>query len=142
MVNKVSLDIYEILELVTLEKNRAKKISILQQYNTWALKDVLKGTYDDIVQWSLPVGDPPYEPAPESNPPSSLFKQHKNFKYFVKGLIGDKVNPIRRERMFIDMLESIHPKDAEVLLKMKDKKSLGNGITKKLVQEAFPGLIK
>jgi len=43
--------------------------------------------------------------------------------------------------MFIDMLEGIHPKDAELLILMKDKKSLAKGITKKLVEEAFPKLI-
>lgn len=136
------LNVYEVIEQVTKEKNRANKISILQKNNSWALKDVLRGTYDDLVQWSLPEGNPPYEPSEEHNCPSSLFKQHKNFKYFVKGLEGDQVNNVKRERMFIDMLESIHPKDALLLLKMKDKKQLGVGITKKLIQEAYPDLIK
>lgn len=142
MVAKVSRNVHEVIELVMKEKSRAKKISLLQQYDTWALRDVLRGTYDDMVQWLVPLGDPPYEPAPEENPPSSLFKQHLKFKYFVKGLAGDQVNSVKRERMFIDMLEAVHPKDAELLLKMKDKKQLGNGITKKLVQEAYPDLIK
>lgn len=137
-----ALNVYEVIERVTKEKNRANKISILQKNNSWALKDVLRGTYDDLVQWTLPEGNPPYEPAEEHSCPSSLFKQHKHFKYFVKGLEGDQVNNVKRERMFIDMLESIHPKDALLLLKMKDKKQLGVGITKKLIQEAYPDLIK
>ena len=62
-------------------------------------------------------------------------------KYFVKGLIGDQLNPIKREKMFIDMLESVHPKDAELLLAMKDKKILAKSVTRKLIQEAFPNLI-
>lgn len=142
MVEKVSRNVYEVIEIITKQEKRADKISALQKHDSWALRDVLRGAYDDLVQWSLPQGDPPYEPAPENNPPSSLFRQHTKFKYFVKGLAGDQVNPIKRERMFIDMLESVHPKDAELLLKMKDKKQLGKGITKKLVQEAYPELIK
>jgi hypothetical protein len=142
MVAKVSRNVYEVIELVEKEKSRADKIRVLKSHDTWALRDVLRGAYDDIVVWSLPPGSPPYEPAPEFSPPSSLFKQHLKFKYFVKGLVGDQLNPIKREKMFIDMLESVHPKDAELLVKMKDKKPLSAGVTKKLVQEAYPDLIK
>ena len=46
------LNVYEVIEQVTKEKNRANKISILQKNNSWALKDVLRCTYDDLVQWS------------------------------------------------------------------------------------------
>lgn len=141
MVNKVSRQVYEVLELVEKEKSRPKQIKLLQDYSTGALKDVLRGAYDDLVQWNLPSGTPPFEPAPAENPPSSLYRQHLKFKYFVKGLVGDKMLPPKREKIFIDMLESVHPKDAEVLCLMKDKKQLGKGITKKLVQEAFPKLI-
>ena len=44
--------------------------------------------------------------------------------------------------MFIEMLEAVHPKDAEILLCMKDKKQLVKGLTKKLIQEVFPNLIQ
>jgi hypothetical protein len=63
------------------------------------------------------------------------------FKYIVKGGPADKMLPVKRERIFINVLESVHPKDAELLIKMINKESLGKSITKKLVQEAFPGLI-
>jgi hypothetical protein len=44
--------------------------------------------------------------------------------------------------MFISILEAVHPEEAEVLVKMKDKKQLVKGLTKKLVEEAYPGLIQ
>jgi hypothetical protein len=61
----------------------------------------------------------------------------------VKGGPGEQVNPMRRERMFIDILYRIDTKDAELICKMKDKELEGvyKGLTKKLVQEAFPGLL-
>jgi len=141
MVNKVSLHVFEIIDKAQKAKTRKEKITVLQENECWALKDFLRGSFDDIVQWNLPPGAPPYEPAKEDSVPSSLHKQHTKFKHFVKGLEGDKLPSIRRERMFIDMLEAIHPTDADLLIKMKDKEPMGGGITKKLVQEAFPKLI-
>ena len=128
--------IFEVIELTSKEK-----INVLRKHESTALKDLLRGAYDNLVQWSLPPGAPPYEPADQSSVPSTMHKQHKKFKYFVKGLIGDQLNPIKREKMFIDMLESVHPKDAELLLAMKDKKILAKSVTRKLIQEAFPNLI-
>jgi len=136
-----SRQIYEVIEMTASKRSRNDKIKVLRDYETMALKDVLRGAYDDLVQWNLPEGTPPYEPAEESSVPSSLYKQHLKFKYFVKGLAGDKILKPKREKLFIDMLESVHPKDAELLCIMKDKKQLGTGITKKLVQEAFPNLL-
>jgi len=142
MVEKVSLQVWEIIDKARNEKTKKGKIEILQQYECWALKDLLKGTYDDIVRWNLPPGTPPYEPNKEESTPSSLHKHHKKFKHFVKGLEGDKLPGVRREKIFIDMLEAIHHKDAELIINMKDKENIGGGITKKLVQEAFPNLIQ
>ncbi len=133
--------IYEVIELASKAKTKQDRINVLRENESWALKDLLRGAYDELVQWSLPPGDPPYEPAAEETVPSTLHNQHKKFKYFVKGLVGDQMMGFKRERMFIDILEGIHPKDAELLILMKDKKALAKGITKKLVEEAFPKLI-
>ena len=44
--------------------------------------------------------------------------------------------------MFINLLESLHAEEAEMLIKAKDKKLKITGITKKLVSDTFPNLIK
>ena len=65
-----------------------------------------------------------------------------NFKYYLKGLRdSEKLMGVKRERMFIDMLESIHPRDAELVCNMINKKPPMKGITEKLVKEAFPDLL-
>lgn len=133
--------IYEILEEVAKVTKKKDKVEILKQNESWALKDVLRAALDDVVVFTLPPGPPPYTASQEGSIPSNLLKQNKKFTYIVKGGKGDQMPSFKREKMFIEMLESIHPKDAEVLIKMKDKKSLGKGITKALVNEAFPGLI-
>lgn len=133
--------IYEVLEAADKASSKDEKIKILKQHESWALKDVLRATYDDAIQFTLPPGVPPYTPNKEESIPSNLIKQNTQFKFFVKGGVGDQIQGFKRERIFINVLESIHPKDAELLIKMINKEILGSTITKELVQEAFPGLI-
>lgn len=141
MAYHVTQLVYEVLNEVEKITTRSDKIQYLQKHNTGALRDVLRGTFDDSIVWLLPEGAPPYNPAALESIPSNLHKQKMKFTYFVKGGKGDLISAIKRERIFLDVLESIHPEDALVLLKMKDKKPPVKGLTKKLVQEAFPNLI-
>ena len=142
-VTQTRFEVHEILQKVSQSKTRKERVDLLKTHDTIALKDVLRGTYDDVIQWNLPIGTPPYTPNRPESTPSSLHRQHRYFKYFVKGLReSENLNKIRRERMFIEMLESVHPQDAELLLCMINKKQLVKGLTKKLVQEAFPNLIQ
>lgn len=142
MVNKTTHYTFEILEKVSEAKTKADKIKLLQaQHNNWALKDLLRGTFDDVVQWILPKGPVPYEPADPSSHPSNWSQHNKKLAYFIKGGPGEKMNRIKREKMFLDILETVHPRDAELLAGMINKKLPIKGVTKKLVQEAFPDLI-
>ena len=70
-----------------------------------------------------------------------LLKQHKEFGLYIQGGKGDNLTQFRRENKFIQLLESVHPEDAEYILKMVAKKPPCRYITKKIVQEAFPNLI-
>jgi len=142
MAVKMTLLIYEVFQRFEKLKTKTEKIALLHQHNSHALQSVLRGTFDDAVQWLLPLGDPPYQPADIKSVPSNLLKQHTKLMYFVKGVKqAEELPAFKRERIFLDMLESIHPEDAQVLLKMKDKKPPAKGLTKKLVQEAFPNLV-
>lgn len=133
--------IYEVLAAAAKAGTKQQKIDVLKANESWALKDILRGTFDDTVQWLLPAGKPPYTPAKLDSIPTNLLQQNTKFKYFVKGGGYEKMMNVKREVMFIGMLETIHPQDAEVVLAMVAKTSPVKGITKKLVQEAFPQLI-
>ena len=54
--------VFEILEEVGKQRTREEKVKILIENESWALKDVIRGTMDDKVQWNLPIGRPPYTP--------------------------------------------------------------------------------
>lgn len=138
-------DVWEVFTEVQEAKTRKKKLEVLKKYeNDMHVRDVLQGTFDPRIQWNLPGGTPPYTPANDDAPPlQSLMKLHLRFKFFVKGLAASEDLPsIKRERMFIDILETIHPKDAQIMVSMVNKqKPEYDGLTEKLVKEAMPDLI-
>ena len=137
------LQVFEILEGAVKAKNREERIEFLQNNKIMPVLDILRGTFDETIQWNLPDGTPPYTPNDESSPPSTLLKQHLNFKFFVKGLRDSTaLGKVTREKKFIDMLESVHPRDAELIISMVNKKSPHRYLTKKLIEDAFPGLIR
>lgn len=134
--------VFEVMELVSKAKTRADKIAVLKTHESWALKDVCRGIFDDRVQWKLPGGKVPYEPNKAESTPSTLLKLNTRFKYFAQGVRDcEALIPVKREKMFIDLLESIHAEDAELLVSMINKKNPVKGLTKKIVQEAYPQLI-
>jgi hypothetical protein len=138
----MELEVFEILEQFAQQTTRADKIKLLKANNIPAIRDVCRGAYDKTLEFNLPEGKPPYSPNKPESVPSTLRKEHRNFGYFVKGLPqAEKITNMRRETMFIQMLESIHAEDAIIVLNMVAKKAPVKGLTKKIVEEAFPNLL-
>lgn len=146
MVNTVRIkDVWEVFEEISEASSRKAKLDILKENaNRMCIRDVLQGTFDPRVKWLLPEGIPPYTPQAEGPPaPKSLVREHLNFKYFAAhSQLAQELDTIRRERMFIDLLESVDPRDAAILVTMINKKKPEyDGLTLKLVKEAIPNLI-
>lgn len=138
----MELEVFEILHRFTEQKTRAEKVKYLQQNSIPAVTDVLRGAFDENIEWNLPEGRPPYSPNKPESTPSSLRNKHRDFGYFVKGFKkSESLTNLKREMMFIQMLESIHAEDALVVLDMVEKKPPVKGLTKKIVEEAFPNLL-
>ena len=136
---------YEIFKEVHNAKGKNEKVKILQFYSSPALKTVLGYTYDPHIKWLLPEGTPPYTPLPKSaDQEAALASELRKLYLFVEGDTETQRNlkSHRREQLFIDMLESIDPRDAKVLIGMKERKQPFNGLTRKLVEEAFGNLTK
>ena len=103
------------------------------------LINILKYMFDPSIKFLLPEGVPPYKPNMYDEPKVLLGEANKMY-LFIEG--GHKtLKQIKREQIFIQMLELVSAADAELLLSMKDKKSPYKNITKAIVKEAFPGLI-
>ena len=97
------LEVFEILEEFGKQTTKAKRIEVLKKHgNVPAFKDVLRGTFDDSLEFLLPEGKPPYTPNIPESVPSTLLKKHKEFGYFVKG--GVDQPQYKRENIFIRLL--------------------------------------
>lgn len=134
------LGIAEILEKVSNEPKRELKIEMLRKYDSSAIRTVLKYALDPDIKWALPEGDPPYKPCQFLDQENMLYSEARRLYLFIEGG-NPNLNPLKREALFIQLLESITPADAKLICAAKEKKIPHKGITVKLINEAYPGLI-
>ena len=163
--------IFEILDLVSKQRTKAKKIEVLKKYEELPLKVILIWNFDESVVSILPPGEVPYTGYDDQNVykggvsakiseevrsmhskgnfslgvsdgqgHTTIRRESKHFYRFIKGG-DDSLNNLRRESMFINILEGLHPLEAEIVILCKDKK-LGEvyKITKEVVEEAYPDI--
>ena len=132
----------EILELVSEQKTDAKKVAILKEYECDALKSLFIWNFDDSIISLLPEGNVPYKPNenPLGTDHSSLRREQRNLYMFVKGG-NDALSTIRRETIFIQMLEGLHPKEADIVIAVKDKNLEDMyDVPFEVVEEAYPDI--
>jgi hypothetical protein len=105
------------------------------------LKKIFQLTYHKDLVFDLPEGAPPYKPLdmPNNWGYNRLPRELKKIGYFLKG-VQNNLTKHQKEKMFIDMLETVSATEAQLLLMIKDKKLKYKGITRKLAEEAFPEL--
>lgn len=162
---------FEILDLVSRQRSNAKKVEVLKKYEHPSLKAIFIWNFDESIISVLPQGEVPYSGYDEQNTYSgtlttkiseevrkmhetgsfslgnsdkqghtTIRREFKNFYHFIKGG-NDAMNNIRRETMFINILEGLHPLEAEIIVLVKDKKlSDKYKITKEIVAEAYPDI--
>ena len=132
----------EILELVSEQKTDAKKVALLKEYECDALKSLFIWNFDESVISLLPPGTVPYKPNenPLGTDHSSLRREQRNLYMFVKGG-NDALSTIRRETIFIQMLEGLHPKEADIVIAVKDKNLEDMyDVPFEVVEEAYPDI--
>ena len=173
----VSLDlprnpfIFEVLDLISRQRTKAKKIEVLKKYEDISLKAILIWNFDESLVSNLPEGQVPYTGYDEQNVYSggvsakiseevrsmhtsgsfsvgvsdkqghtTIRREWKHFYRFLRGG-DDGLNNLRRESMFINILEGLHPLEAEILILCKDKR-LGEvyKITQDVVAQAYPDI--
>jgi len=173
----VSLDlprnpfVFEVLDLVSKQRTKAKKIEVLKKYEDISLKAVLIWNFDESLVSVLPEGEVPYSGYDEQNTytggvsakiseevrsmhakgnfslgvsdgqgHTTIRREWKHFYRFIRGG-DDRLNNLRRESMFINILEGLHPLEAEIVILCKDKR-LGEvyKITQDVVAQAYPDI--
>ena len=118
--------------------NALHKIAGLRPY----IQNILQITYHKNFNFTLPEGDPPYTPmnVPPNMGLNRLPNDLRKFKYFVN---NTDLHPMKREKIFIETLESLAPEESALVLMMKNKKLTGpyKNITRKLVEESIPHIL-
>ena len=160
--------VFEVLEAASKQRTKARKIEVLQKYAHNSIMAVLIWNFDESVISLLPEGDVPYGNTREDNSvtgtlsdkindavgmmaesgstslgsqdqgKASIRKEYTKFYNFLKGG-NNGLSSLRRETMFINILEGLHPLEAEILILTKDKKLTDKyKITKDVVSAAYP----
>ena len=164
--------VFEVLDLVSKQKTKAKKVEVLKKYDEFHLRTLFLWNFDTTIESALPDGEVPYQSYDDQNTYSgtlstklqedirsmyetgsfsmgvsdqqgrtTIRREVKNFYHFVKGG-NDAMNNMRRESMFINILQGLHPLEAEIICLVKD----GNlsdkyKITREIVEAAYPDIV-
>ena len=135
-----NLSFHEILTKVNNAKDKPKKLEVLKKYDTNELRMFLKGAFSEKLEWLLPEGKPPYTPndAPVGTEHTWLKQEVKRMFHFLKGG-NPQLSQMKRDNMFIQMLEGLSKEEAELLIWAKDNELNKHykGLTSNLVKEAF-----
>lgn len=147
--------ISEVLQRASNAKTKAEKVKILVEYKSPALTKVLLCNFSENIRFMFPTGKTPYTPQdrPKGVDHSFLFNEHRHMERFIKKLVngvvyyGDsggtrpRLPQIKKEQLWVQLLENLHPEEADVLDLTKDKKLTDRfKITKQNVIDAFPEL--
>jgi hypothetical protein len=135
------LSLSEIVNKACDLKTKEEKISWLREKDSAPLRTVLKYMYDSTVEFLIPNTPPPWKKNSYIGVEGMLFKETRRLRIFIKGGGYDNLNQVKRENLFISLLEDVDNNDAELLCKMIAQKPL-KGLPCKVVVEAFPDLIQ
>jgi hypothetical protein len=141
MAQKMKMTFHERLSMVAKQRTKAGKIKALREYGSKPLHFFLMHVLHPDVKFLLPEGDMPdgtYVPNPTGDSQNMMEAKSRELYLFIEGHPQSATIPQnRREHLWVQMLESVDPKDAELLIKAKDKKLPFKGITLDLVNEAY-----
>jgi hypothetical protein len=138
----VRISISEIINELPKLKSTSDKIEWLRKHDNPALRTILKYTYDSSVEFLVPNTPPPWKKNEfEDEAKSLLYREVRRLKIFIKGGGYDELKQVKREQLFISLLEDVDNDDAETLCVMISKKPF-KGLSLKTLEEAYPGLIE
>mgnify|MGYP003114067790 CR=1 FL=1 len=133
----------EILRKVSNAKTKKEKVDLLRKHNSVALRQLMIINFDDSLVCLMPEGDVPYTPndAPVGTDHTRLEQEYRGLYRFFKGG-QDKLPSLKRESMFVQLLEGLSAEEAELLVLVKDGRlnEKYKRITKAVVSEAFPSI--
>lgn len=138
----MTYSIAEILEQASKIKLKQERISFLHNHrNATAIKYIFSLAYNPLIEWLLPEGTPPYKPCEFHDVQGMLIKELRRLYLFTKTPSASNspdLSPLKREQLFIGLLESIDPEDAKLLISVKERTIPYRGLSKRFAELAYP----
>ena len=163
--------VFEIFDLITKERSKSRRVEALRKFEHPSLKALFIWNFDETVISALPPGDVPYASVGEQDAysgtvsgtvtdavkkmeelksnslgsqdqgQSSIRREFKKFYNFIRGG-NDGMSNLRRETIFINIVQGLHPREAEILCLVKDKKleEKYKAISKEIISQAYPDI--
>jgi len=136
----MKLGVAEILKKASEITDENQRIDWLRKNNSVALESMLRGAYDPKIVWLLPEGAPPYKANDLVDQQHRLYAEARKLYLFIEGG-NPNLKQLRREALFIELLETVDPDDAKLLLAVKEKHIPYPGVTKEVVTKAFHNIL-
>lgn len=141
----MKLNIHEILTLVNDAKTYQERLDLIQKHQSLVLEQILQYNFHPDLEFALPPGDAPFkrdEGIPIGKSPTNLYQEGRRLYIFLKGE-APNVTRVKRENIYIQMLEGLHFTEADILQAVKDKKlqELFPNVTYKLAFDSFERLV-
>jgi hypothetical protein len=137
--------LYEIFDEFENAKSKKEKMAVIGSNLSQTLVDVLKLTYHPDYKWKVKELPENYKVPTDMLPGityDSLNAQLRRLYMFLEGnQTAETLTDKRRNELLIQMLESIEPREAEVILGIFQKDLGVKGLDYKFVKEAFPDLL-
>lgn len=138
----IRLSMTEVLSELPKKKSKADKVAWLRKNDNVPFRNVLRLIYDESIEFLLPDTPPPWKPNEfEDEAKTMLYREARRLKIFFKGGGYDDMKPVKREQLFITLLEAIDNEDAELLANHMLSHTKVKGLTLQTLLEAFPDLL-
>jgi hypothetical protein len=136
----IRIAISEVLKKAGEFKNKKEKIEWLHKNDSIPLRTVIRLIYDKDITFLLPETPPPWKKNKLPDTDTMLYREARRLRIFVKGGGYDNLKQVKRESLFISLLEDINNEDADLLTQNMLSHTPVKGLTRQTVEEAFPDL--
>lgn len=137
--------IYEIFDEFEEAKNNRQRMEILAKNNSTTLVEVLKLTFHPGIEWRVKELPDNYKVPSDVLPGITYDNLNSQLRRLYMFQVGhptaDKLTERRRNELLIQVLESMEPRNAEVVLGIFQKDQHVKGLTYNFVKEAYPNLL-
>lgn len=136
----IKISIADVINGAAKLKSKNEKIEWLKKHDAVPLRTVLRLIYDESVEFLVPDTPPPWKKNSLPDTDTMLYREARRLRIFVKGGGYDDLAQVKRESLFISLLEDIKNEDADLLANNMISHTPVKGLTRKTLEEAFPDL--